>query len=63
MCLLTYLHHRYENNLLFHRFWSVDDTQMHTEYSALRSIVVANVTQLFCDFRSDLKSTFILWNK
>jgi 4-hydroxyphenylpyruvate dioxygenase len=32
----------YENNLLFHRFWSVDDTQMHTEYSALRSIVVAN---------------------
>ena len=33
---------RYERNLLFHRFWSVDDTQMHTEYSALRSIVVAN---------------------
>jgi len=32
----------YENNLLFHRFWSVDDSQMHTEYSALRSIVVAN---------------------
>merc|ERR1712002_759744 len=32
----------YENNLMFHRFWSVDDTQMHTEYSALRSIVVAN---------------------
>jgi len=32
----------YEKNLLFHRFWSVDDTQMHTEYSALRSIVVAN---------------------
>ena len=61
---------RYENNLLFHRFWSVDDEQvalmmmmrivmviittsiviimivnliqMHTEYSALRSVVVAN---------------------
>ena len=33
---------RYEQNLLFHRFWSVDDKQMHTEYSALRSIVVAN---------------------
>ena len=33
---------RYEQNLLFHRFWSVDDSQMHTEYSALRSIVVAN---------------------
>jgi len=28
--------------LQFHRFWSVDDSQMHTEYSALRSIVVAN---------------------
>ena len=33
---------RYEQNLMFHRFWSVDDTQMHTEYSALRSVVVAN---------------------
>merc|ERR1712141_758912 len=32
----------YENNLMFHRFWSVDDSQMHTEYSALRSVVVAN---------------------
>jgi len=32
----------YENNLMFHRFWSVDDTQMHTDYSALRSIVVSN---------------------
>lgn len=32
----------YEKNLLFHRFWSVDDKQMHTEYSALRSVVVAN---------------------
>lgn len=26
----------------FHRFWSVDDTQLHTEYSALRSIVMTN---------------------
>lgn len=26
----------------FHRFWSVDDTQMHTEYSALRSIVMTD---------------------
>lgn len=34
--------HRYLNNLQFHRFWSVDDTQVHTEYSSLRSIVVAN---------------------
>ena len=32
----------YERNLLFHRFWSVDDSQIHTEYSALRSIVVTN---------------------
>lgn len=26
----------------FHRFWSVDDSQLHTEYSALRSIVMTN---------------------
>lgn len=32
----------YVNVLKFHRFWSVDDTQMHTEYSALRSIVVTD---------------------
>ncbi|XP_046483578.1 4-hydroxyphenylpyruvate dioxygenase isoform X1 [Neodiprion pinetum] len=32
----------YEQCLQFHRFWSVDDTQLHTEYSALRSIVVTN---------------------
>lgn len=32
----------YEKNLMFHRFWSVDDKQLHTEYSALRSIVVTN---------------------
>ena len=32
----------YEKCLDFHRFWSVDDTQMHTEYSALRSIVMAD---------------------
>ena len=32
----------YEQVLAFHRFWSVDDKQIHTEYSALRSIVVAN---------------------
>jgi hypothetical protein len=33
---------RYLKNLQFHRFWSVDDTQVHTEYSSLRSIVVTN---------------------
>ncbi|XP_056414524.1 4-hydroxyphenylpyruvate dioxygenase isoform X3 [Hyla sarda] len=32
----------YQKCLLFHRFWSVDDKQIHTEYSALRSIVVTN---------------------
>nr|XP_048303264.1 4-hydroxyphenylpyruvate dioxygenase isoform X2 [Myodes glareolus] len=32
----------YVKNLQFHRFWSVDDTQVHTEYSSLRSIVVTN---------------------
>lgn len=32
----------YEKNLQFHRFWSVDDKQIHTDYSALRSIVMTN---------------------
>lgn len=32
----------YENVFDFHRFWSVDDKIMHTEYSALRSIVVTD---------------------
>jgi 4-hydroxyphenylpyruvate dioxygenase len=32
----------YEKVLDFHRFWSVDDKQMHTKYSALRSIVVTD---------------------
>lgn len=32
----------YEKTLVFHRFWSIDDKQIHTEYSALRSIVVTN---------------------
>ena len=35
----------YEKMLSFHRFWSVDDTQMHTEFSALKSIVVADHTE------------------
>lgn len=26
----------YEKTLDFHRFWSVDDSVLHTEYSALR---------------------------
>jgi len=32
----------YEKMLQFHRFWSIDDSMIHTEYSALRSIVVTN---------------------
>ncbi|XP_011354058.1 4-hydroxyphenylpyruvate dioxygenase [Pteropus vampyrus] len=32
----------YLNNLQFHRFWSVDDKMVHTEYSSLRSIVMTN---------------------
>jgi len=32
----------YEKKLQFHRFWSIDDSQIHTEYSALRSIVMTN---------------------
>lgn len=32
----------YEQMLQFHRFWSIDDEQIHTEFSSLRSIVVSN---------------------
>lgn len=32
----------YVKILQFHRFWSVDEKQVMTEYSALRSVVVAN---------------------
>jgi 4-hydroxyphenylpyruvate dioxygenase len=32
----------YEKMLVFHRFWSVDDSIMHTDFSALRSVVVTN---------------------
>jgi 4-hydroxyphenylpyruvate dioxygenase len=32
----------YEKMLDFHRFWSIDDKMMHTEYSALNSIVMAD---------------------
>ncbi len=30
----------------FHRFWSVDDKQIHTEYSALRSIVMTDFDEV-----------------
>ena len=36
----------YERALDFHRFWSVDDKQMHTEFSALRSIVMADYDEV-----------------
>jgi 4-hydroxyphenylpyruvate dioxygenase len=32
----------YEKMLDFHRFWSIDDKMLHTEYSALRSVVVSD---------------------
>jgi 4-hydroxyphenylpyruvate dioxygenase len=32
----------YVHTLGFHRFWSVDDKQVHTKYSSLRSVVVAD---------------------
>jgi 4-hydroxyphenylpyruvate dioxygenase len=32
----------YEKMLDFHRFWSVDDSIIHSEYSSLRSIVVSD---------------------
>lgn len=36
----------YESTLQFHRFWSVDDSIMHTEYSSLRSVVVADYDEV-----------------
>lgn len=36
----------YETVLQFHRFWSVDDSQIHTEYSSLRSVVVADYDEV-----------------
>ncbi|MBI2346946.1 MAG: 4-hydroxyphenylpyruvate dioxygenase [Deltaproteobacteria bacterium] len=35
----------YERVFGFHKFWSVDDKQLYTEYSALRSTVVADPTE------------------
>lgn len=32
----------YEKTLNFHRFWTVDDSMIHTEYSSLRSVVVTD---------------------
>lgn len=35
----------YEKIFGFHRFWSVDDKQLHTDYSALNSTVVASADE------------------
>lgn len=32
----------YEKMLDFHRFWSADDSIIHTDYSSLKTIVVAD---------------------
>ena len=40
------LPHSYEKCLGFHRFWSVDDKDICTEYSALKSIVMASPNEL-----------------
>jgi len=36
----------YETHLDFHRFWSVDDSIIHTEYSSLKSIVVTDFDEV-----------------
>lgn len=36
----------YEECLDFHRYWTVDDKNMCTEYSAMRSIVVASPNEV-----------------
>ncbi|KAF2826106.1 4-hydroxyphenylpyruvate dioxygenase [Ophiobolus disseminans] len=36
----------YENVLGFHRFWSVDDNDICTEYSALKSVVMASPNEV-----------------
>lgn len=36
----------YEKVLEFHRFWSIDDKLLHTEYSALNSVVVADYDEI-----------------
>jgi 4-hydroxyphenylpyruvate dioxygenase len=36
----------YAEKLGFHRFWSVDDKTIHTEYSSLRSVVVSDPAEV-----------------
>ena len=42
--MLTYC--SYENCLGFHRFWSVDDKDICTEFSALKSVVMSSPNEL-----------------
>lgn len=39
---MTSVANNYVSQLAFHRFWSVDDSQIHTQWSSLRSIVVTD---------------------
>jgi 4-hydroxyphenylpyruvate dioxygenase len=36
----------YEKTLSFHRFWSVDDSVIHTDYSSLKSIVMTDFDEV-----------------
>ena len=38
--------HSYEECLDFHRYWSVDDSTMCSDYSAMRSIVIASPNEV-----------------
>ncbi|OMJ18523.1 4-hydroxyphenylpyruvate dioxygenase [Smittium culicis] len=43
--MMTPVSDRYEKILGLHKFWSVDDKDIHTEYSSLRSTVMADKTE------------------
>lgn len=38
---------RYEQALAFHRFWSIDDSVCHSEFSAMRANVVTDAGRNF----------------
>ena len=44
---MTKVCERLETDLGLHRYWSVDDSIIHTEYSSLRSIVMASPNERF----------------
>ena len=52
----------YEDTLLFHRFWSVDDTLMHTEYSALRWVYIVLVISHKTNFLKFFFSSCVVAN-